>query len=148
MKSIVTLALGLFLTLAVSAQRNTAYSINGAGTIIKTVSTTDSTLTYIDSVTTLGTNDAGVLEVSVIGMAYDTAYSVTGKVGIRYNKRRGTLTLGSVVNILTPVTDAALGTATFTVVAANDKIYVRVKGKAATNIRWSSVTVRKGIKYQ
>ena len=147
MKAIL-IALGLFATLAVSAQRNTAYSINGGGSIIKTVTTTDSTLTYIDSITTLGTNDAGVLEVSVTGMAYDTAYSVTGTVGARYNKRRGTLTLGSVINIQTPVTDAALGTATFTVVAANDKIYVRVKGKAATNIRWSSVLKRKGVKYQ
>src|SRR5436190_11139730 len=67
--------------------------------------TTDSTLTYIDSLV-LSTNEGGVVELTVIGYAKDTAYCVTGKLIARFNKRRGTLTLGTVEEIGTITTDA------------------------------------------
>lgn len=144
---LILIALGLFLSFATSAQRNTGISKNGREDVLTFKTTTDSTLTYIDSIT-VGNNEAGLVTASIVGYAYDTAYAVTAELKARYNKRRGTLTLGSVIEDQTPVTDAALGTATATIVAASNKIYVRVKGKAATNIRWTCILKQKAIRYQ
>ena len=146
MKKLLALAILFTVAITTMAQRNTYVQKNGTESFITYVTTTDSTLTYIDSVV-LATNEAGVVEATVIGYAYDTAYAVTGVVTARFNKRRGTLTLGTVVEEQTITADAALGTATFTLVASGNKIYLRVKGKAATNIRWGAVLKRKSIKY-
>ncbi len=134
-------------TVSLNAQRVRAINANPNESYGKTKVTTDSTLTYLDSVS-IGTNEAGIVEVKVIGYAKDTAYSVTGVVKARFNKRRGTLTMGSVIEEQTIVTDAALGSATFTLVAASNKIYVRVKGKDATNITWYSIQRRFSLVYQ
>lgn len=126
------------------AQTTKFYNRNNDERIGSRVTTTDSTLTYVDSANILD-NEAGFLEVSVIGYAKDTAYAVTGKIAARYNKRRGTLTLGSITEQVPITTDAALGTSTFTIVAADNRIYIRVKGKAATNITWTSIVKRKSM---
>ena len=112
--------------------------------------TTDSTLTYIDSLV-LGTNEAGIVEVTIIGFAKDTAYSVTGKIQARFNKRRGTCTLGTITEVEPITRDAvlantALGGATFTLVVVNNNIYVRVKGRATYEITWTCFTKYKGIR--
>lgn len=147
MKKLFTLlVLSIGLLCSAVAQKVRPLSFNAGETLAATVATTDSTLTYIDSFV-LKTNEAGVLETTVIGYASDTAYAVTGVKKVRYNKRRGTLTLGTVIDEQAVVTDAALGTSTFDIVAASNKIYVRVKGKAATNIRWYSWTRRKNLSY-
>lgn len=112
--------------------------------------TTDSTLTYIDSLV-LGTNEAGIVQVTIIGYAKDTAYAVTGVIHARFNKRRGTLTLGTITESEPITRDAVLanttvGGATFTIVSVNNNIYVRVKGKAAYSITWTSFVKYKGIR--
>lgn len=137
---------------AVNAQTlTTSYSSrNGQETVAKVLTTTDSTLTYIDSIK-LSTNQTGMVEVDVIGYAKDTAYSVTGKIGFRFNKRRGTLTIGTITELIPITRDAilahtSLGGATFTAVAVNNNIYIRVKGVTDTNVpslRWYSISKMK-----
>ena len=135
-------------TIALQAQTTTYYSSrNNDEHVAKVINTTDSTLTYIDSIK-LGTNQGGVAEVYVVGYAVDTAQSVTGKLSIPFNKARGTLTLGSITEV-SPITrigalliHTAAGGATFTVVSVNDNIYIRVKGVTDASVprmRWYSI---------
>ena len=128
------------------AQRSRFTNFNATENLGSAITTTDSSYYYIDSVS-IKTNEAGVIEVSVIGYAKDTAYSVTGIKKVRFNKRRGTLTMGTVIDEQPVITDAALGTSTFDLVAASNKIYVRVKGKQSTTVNWFSITRRKSVAY-
>lgn len=148
--SILIMSFALF-TVGTAQTTTTQYSSrNGQETVAKVVTTTDSTATYIDSIK-LSTNQTGICEVDVIGYAKDTSYSVTGKIIFRFNKRRGTLTIGTIEELNTITRDAilahtALGGATFTAVAVNNQIYIRVKGVTDTNVpslRWYSITKMK-----
>jgi len=126
---------------SVTAQTTRFTNRNFDERIAQRLVTTDSTLTYIDSLV-LGTNEAGIVQVTVIGFAKDTAYSVTGVITARFNKRRGTCTLGTITEIEPITTDAVLANAgtgsTFTLVVVNNNLYVRVKGKAGYDITWTS----------
>ena len=118
--------------------------------IAQRVVTTDSTLTYMDSVK-LGTNETGIITATVIGYAKDTAYSVTGQIQCRFNKRRGTLTIGTITQVEPITRDAVLitsgsGGATFTLVSVNNNIYLQVKGKAAYEITWTGFLKQKSIR--
>lgn len=106
-----------------------------------TVTTTDSTLTAIDSIV-IAADEAGIVEVQVVGFNDSTSTAVTGSKILRYVKDGGTLTLGSATNVLTTVTDATLGTATWTVTTSGDNIIVQVKGKAGFTVRWQANTRR------
>ena len=146
----VLLAFSLIAT-AVTAQVTTRFTNrNFDERTAQRLVTTDSTLTYTDSLV-LGTNESGIVTLTVVGFAKDTAYSVTGQIQCRFNKRRGTLTLGTITQVEPITTDAVLqttgiGGATFTLVVVNNNIYVRVKGKAAYSITWTSFLKYKGIR--
>lgn len=147
MKKLFSLLFLFAITMAISvgsyAQTTTKYiSRNNDEHVAKVLTTTDSTLTYIDSIK-LSTNETGLAEIYVIGYQKDTAYSVRGKISVPFNKRRGTLTLGTITESIPIVTDAALGTSTFTAVVVNNNLYIRVKGKAANTIRWYSIVKAK-----
>lgn len=130
----------------VSAQRVRPVNGNNTEQYAKTKTTTDSAFYYIDSIS-VNTNEGGIYEVKYIGYAKDTAYVITGVKKVRFNKRRGTLTLGSVIEEQTEVVDAALGTATVTIVAANNKVYTRIKGKDGLNITWYAIPRRFSLVY-
>lgn len=107
---------------------------------LSTAKTTDSTLTYIDTIT-VANNEAGILEVQVTGYNDSLSIAVTGKKIVRYKKVAGTLTLGSITDVLATEVDSnlqntPLGGATWTIVAASNQIYVRIKGKVPYNIYW------------
>lgn len=149
------LAAGFLLVCSLSATAQTKFNNrNNDERIAQRVVTTDSTLTYIDSLK-LNTNECGIIEVTVIGYAKDTAYGVTGVIRARYNKRRGTLTLGTITEIEPITRDAVLantaaGGATFTLVAVNNNVYVRVKGRIGSGptpytITWTSFIKSKSI---
>ncbi len=133
-----------------SAQTTRFTNRNFDERIAQRLITTDSTLTYTDSLV-LGTNESGIVTLTVIGYAKDTAYSVTGQIQCRFNKRRGTLTLGTITE-LEPITrdavlaNTAFGGATFTLVSVNNNIYVRVKGKATYSITWTTFLKSKMIR--
>ena len=112
--------------------------------IANVVTTTDATVTTIDSVV-LNTNEGGLVQVTVIGYAKDTAYAVTGVLQARFNKRRGTLTLGTSTESLAITADTPLSGATFALSVINNQIYVRVTGKVSTSIRWYAITRKKSI---
>src|SRR6478672_11656060 len=98
MKKIATfLSFMLMLIASISfGQSTTKYvSRNVDERIAQVKVTTDSTLTYIDSIP-LTTNQTGIVRVSVIGYAKDTAYSIRGEIVFDFNKRRGTLTIGTI----------------------------------------------------
>lgn len=143
---------GIMLCLAniVTAQVTTRFTNrNFDERIAQRVVTTDSTLTYTDSLV-LSTNEAGIVTVTVIGFAKDTAYSVSGVIQFRFNKRRGTCTLGTITAVEPITVDAVLqngsGGATFTAVVVNENIYIRVKGKAAYDITWTTFVKMKSIR--
>jgi hypothetical protein len=144
MKKFVSVLLVVMLMFAFNSYSQKVTIFNGDEHIVKNLKTTDSAYHYIDSIT-LKANEGGIAEVSVIGFAYDTAYSVTGKQIVRFNKRRGTLTLGTPTVVLAIETDTVLGSATFALVSSGDKIYVRIKGKNTYNMRWQSVTKWKSV---
>jgi len=143
MKKLIFLALTTIMFFSASAQTTRFANRNNAESIALKTVTTDSAIHYVDSLV-LGANEAGLVELKVIGFAKDTAYSVTGKLSVRFNKRRGTLTLGSVTQ-LEPITRDAvlknteLGGATFTFSIVNNNLYVSVKGKDGYSITWMSI---------
>ena len=135
---------------AVTAQVTTRFTNrNFDERIAQRLVTTDSTLTYTDSLV-LGTNEAGIVQVTVIGFAKDTAYSVTGVIQFRFNKRRGICTIGTITAVEPITVDAVLqngtGGATFTAVVVNENIYIRVKGKAGYDITWTTFVKQKSIR--
>lgn len=142
------LSFGLITAQLQAQTLSTKYSArNSDEHVAQVIVTTDSTLTTIDSAK-LSTNQTGILECTVIGYAKDTAYSVLGVIKIPFTKRRGTCTLGTIVEDV-PITRAAvlthtaLGGATFTAAVINNNIHIRVKGvtdASIPSIRWYSIT--------
>ena len=145
-KLLFILTMALTLLISNTAKSQHFVNRNGDERFGYNLTTTDSEYHYIDSVT-LNTNEGGIITVTVVGYAKDTAYCVTGQKSVRFNKRRGTLTMGTIIDDQAVVTDAALGTATWTLVAASNKIYVRVKGKQSNSITWTSIVKRKSVWY-
>jgi hypothetical protein len=140
MKKLIPFLIGMiFLSVTSYAQSSTRYnSRNNDEHVAQVRTTADATPTYIDSVK-LSTNETGLVELYVIGYQKDTAYSVRGKISVDFNKRRGSLSIGTITTNIPIVADAALGSSTFTMVSVNNNIYVQVTGKAATSIRWYSI---------
>lgn len=130
-----------------SAQRVTTVSRNGDERFAYNKVTTDATATYLDSVI-IKNNEGGIVEVTVIGYAKDSANCITGIKKVRFNKKAGTLTMGTVIDDPAVVTDANLASATWTLVSANNKIYVQVTGKAGVSITWTAIIKRKSMYYQ
>ncbi len=129
-----------------TAQRTTLVNRNGDDRFGYNVTTSNATPTYIDSFS-FHKNEGGIFERTVIGYGKDTAHVVTGRVYVRFNVHRDALTMGTPAFSIPVVADAPLGSSTFTYVAANGKIYLRVTGQAATNITWTSITKRKTVWY-
>lgn len=106
-----------------------------------TMTTTDSAVNTIQTIE-VGEDEAGVIEVQCVAFNDSLGLAVTGSKILRYVKTGGTLTLGSATNVLTSVTDAGLGTATWAVSAADDNIILTVKGKLNYTVNWRVVTRR------
>lgn len=101
-----------------------------------TATTTDSALTTLATIT-IGANEVGVIQVTVVGLNDSLGKGLTGSYYARYSKVAGTLTLGSPAAASATVTDAALGTATFSITTSSNNIIVQLKGKApGYTIRW------------
>lgn len=146
MKKIILFLAVSFIGLAATAQTTTRFTNrNFDERTAQRLVTTDATPIYTDSVV-LGTNEAGIITLTAIGFAKDTAYSVTGQLQCRFNKRRGVLTLGAITAVEAVTADAVLSGATFTLVAVNNNIYVRVTGKATYSITWTSFVKQKSIR--
>jgi hypothetical protein len=133
--SLLLIALTAFLVTS-QAQATRFTNRNNDERVANRITTADATPVYIDSLV-LRTNEAGIIQVTIIGYAKDTAYAVTGVKQARFNKRRGTLTLGTVTDLLTTTTDTDISGATFSIISSGNKIYVQVTGKAATSITWT-----------
>jgi hypothetical protein len=145
MKNFLSIAIiFLCLCVTVSSQAQSYLNRNSDEHTAHTLVTTDSAYHYIDSLV-MGSSEAGVFEVTVIGYATDTLYAVRGTLKFDYINRNGTLTLGSVVNDIPITTDAPLGTATFDVTAVDNKAYIRVKGHFGNSILWYCIVKRKSI---
>jgi hypothetical protein len=95
--------------------------------------TTDSG-TYTMVTFPIGNNESGMLEAQVVGFDSSHGGSVTGSKIVRYVKTGGTLTLGSVTNVLAVETD--LSGATFTMDASSNNIRLRITGDTASTIKW------------
>jgi hypothetical protein len=106
--------------------------------------TTTDVLTKMDSVK-ISDNEIGILQVTMIGYAKDSASGVTGIKQCRYNKVDGVLTMGTVTDLLTTTTDAELSGATFGLLNSNNKIYVTVTGLNGVTITWTCLVKRKSV---
>lgn len=100
-----------------------------------TRTTTDSALTTLDLIT-INDDEAGLVEVQVVGLNDSTTTAVTGSYIARYVKKAGTLTLGTPTAISATVTDATLGTSTWSLTTSSNNIIVQVKGKLGFTVNW------------
>lgn len=100
-----------------------------------TMTTTDSALHTIATLSTAD-NEAGVVEVTVVGYNDSLGIAVTGTQIVRYTKLNDTITVGSPSNVLAKATDGGLGTATWAIASNTNDVYVTVKGKLTYNIQW------------
>lgn len=99
------------------------------------IETTDATATDILTIE-IEDQSAGILQVWCAG--FDATDAVTGMKQVRYKKVGGTLTLGTVGDVLAVQADGALSAATFGIIASSNNIAVQVTGVAATAINWKA----------
>ncbi|MFT3680704.1 MAG: hypothetical protein QM791_23790 [Ferruginibacter sp.] len=102
-----------------------------------TLTTTDSAYQTIDLLE-VASNEAGIIEVQVLGYNDSLSIAVTGKQIVRYKKVAGTLTVGTASNILAKETDTGLSTATWDISTSSNNIIIRVKGRLNYTVKWES----------
>jgi len=95
---------------------------NATPTTVKTITITDET--------------AGVMLVMLSGKETGTAGSLGGIKAVQYNKNGGTLTLGTVGDVLATTATGTLATATWTITTSSNNIVIQITGVAATNAEW------------
>lgn len=100
-----------------------------------TAVTTNGSAMNADTIT-LGSDEAGVLQVTVVGFNKDSASAVTGAKILRYVKSGGTLTLGSATADLAVAADTKLGSATFAVASVGNNAVVQVTGTSGVTVQW------------
>jgi hypothetical protein len=104
---------------------NTMYNYSYEGTL----RTTDSTTYHTVGTLAISNNEAGIIEVEVVGLdTTSTAGFVVGKQIVNYSKKAGTLTLATPTNVLSATTSVSLITSAFQVTTASNNIVVQVKG--------------------
>lgn len=121
--------------------QNTPSGTLNFGYITDNITTTNGSAKNADTVT-LGSDEAGVLRVTVVGFNKDSAAAVTGVKLYRYVKSGGTLTLSSATNDLAVSTDAKLGSSTFAVASVANNAVVQVTGTASVTIHWKILIQR------
>lgn len=142
MKKIILLAIiGLF---SLQAFSQTFINLNTIEHYVSKKTTTDATITTVNTVT-ISDNEVGFITIKTVGYSPDSVAAVTGIKSYRYVKKAGTLTLGSAVNVLTPVADTQVSTATFVASASGNNILIRVTGIAALTMYWDVITERTAI---
>lgn len=113
---------------------NTLYNYSYEGTY----RTTDSTTFHTVGTYAVATNEAGVLEVEVVGL--DTTSSAgfcTGTKIVTYSKKAGTLTLGTPSDVLATTTSANMTTSSWQIAASSNNIVVQVRGTLNREILWT-----------
>lgn len=116
-------------------------SQNTGKRFIKKVTTTDGNAATVFT-QPVADNEVGMIVIKAIGLDSAGVNGITGIIGYRYKKVAGTLTLGSVVNIMTPVVDTALSGGGIAAVASSNNIAVQVTGKASVNVDWNVIIER------
>ena len=144
MKKIVSILLFMlaFTCLQVNAQK--LILKNSDEQISHVLKTVDSNYHYIDS-TVINTNEAGIVEVAVVGLDTANVYAITGVIKVRYVSSSGTITLGSIISDVPIVADGGFSPGTFNFYVVGSKIYVRVKGELNTAVHWYSTLKRRAI---
>jgi hypothetical protein len=103
------------------------------GDLVVSTPTTDATPTEILAITPAD-QSAGVLWIWFAG--FDATNAITGIKAVRY-KKVGTVTLGTVGNLLATEIDGGL-TASVSITASTGDILVQVTGVAATDMEWAA----------
>jgi hypothetical protein len=103
------------------------------GDLVVSTPTTDATPTEILTITPADYS-AGVLWIWFAG--FDATNAITGIKAVRY-KKVGTVTLGTVGNLLATEIDGGL-TASVSITASTGDILVQVTGVAATDMEWTA----------
>jgi hypothetical protein len=131
-------------TMVISANAQRLISTNGDSRFGKSLRTTDSTFRSIDSVV-VNTNEAGVLEFTVIGLDTANNKAITAAGFVRYVRAAGTITVGSVEETSTKVVDSGLSPANYQFTSSGNKIYLQIKGKLTVNVHWYTSVKRKSV---
>lgn len=100
-----------------------------------TRTTTNATVVEIRDFATIE-NQAGVLTVQLVGLESDGSARITGTKTVSY-LNDGTLTIGSIVDLLTTQVDAGLSGASWTIVASGSNVRVEITPVASTTIIWT-----------
>lgn len=145
LKFLFSLLLVFSITATVNAQ-STFRNRNVTEGVVRALTTTDSTaFRTIDSLT-IGNNEAGFAIVHLVGFNDSAVSGLTGIKQVRYIKKAGTLTLGTVSDLQTTVVDTEISPANWQIVAVNNNLYVKVKGAQNITVVWSSVIQSKSIR--
>jgi hypothetical protein len=122
-----------------SLQAQTYVERNITEKIKRYVTTPSNTQTKVDSIT-LANNEAGIIQVKVVGMSSSGSDPITGTLQYSYTKASGTLALGTSRIVDTVRVDSDISGATFAASASNDNIKITVTGKSGVPIRWTVIT--------
>jgi hypothetical protein len=143
MKKLFFLLLISLVTLVTSVSAQKTIAVNGDSRFGKVLRTTDSTFRSIDSIS-VNTNEAGVVEFTVIGLDTANKKGITAAGLVRYVRSSGTITLGTVFES-SKVVDSGLSPANYQFISSGSKIYLQVKGKLSTNVHWYTAIIRKSV---
>ncbi len=125
--------------LLASIQAQTYIQRNTEEKIRRYITTPSNAETKIDSVA-VGTNEAGIIQVKVIGLSSTGADPITGTLQFSYAKVAGVLTLGTSRIVDSVRVGSSISGATFGATASNNNIKITVTGKSAVPIRWTVIT--------
>lgn len=121
-------------TIARGVAQQVVYDNAPLGDLVVSTPTTDATPTEILSITPADYS-AGILWLWFVG--FDSGNAITGIKSVRFRKVAGTLTLGTVTNIMATEVDGGL-TASVSITASSGDILVQVTGVAATDMEWAA----------
>jgi hypothetical protein len=120
-------------TIARGVAQNVVQDVAPLGDLVVSTPTADATPTEILTITPADYS-AGVLWIWFAG--FDSTNAITGIKAVRY-KKVGTVTLGTVGNLLATEIDGGL-TASVSITASTGDILVQVTGVAATDMEWTA----------
>lgn len=122
-----------------SLQAQTYIERNITGKIKRYLTTPSNTATKIDSIT-VSSNEAGIIQIQVIGLSSMGVNGITGTLQYSYSKASGTLTLGTSRIVDSVRVDSGISGATFAATASNNNIKISVTGKSGVPVRWTVIT--------
>ena len=112
---------------------------NSTEKFVKAVTTTNATATTIDTIG-VATNEAGWLEMKMLGYYEDSTSSFVGTKLIKYYKVGGTLTITSTIDSTASINTPLSGSDYWVTKNSYNNLVTKVSGKASKTVYWKLIT--------